>query len=62
MIKTYYQLEIEDLKNIKEGEKILLHSCCAPCSSHVISLLTEYADITVLYYNRSYMSIAPFSS
>ena len=51
MIKTYYQLEIEDLKNIKEGQKILLHSCCAPCSSHVISFLTNFFDITILYYN-----------
>ena len=30
---------------------ILLHSCCAPCSSHVISTLTEYFNITILYYN-----------
>lgn len=51
MNKTDYQLELEELENIKEGSKILLHSCCAPCSSHVISCLTDYADITVLYYN-----------
>lgn len=31
--------------------KILLHSCCAPCSSHVIDTLTPYFDITILYYN-----------
>jgi len=30
---------------------LLLHSCCAPCSSHVISVLSEHFDITVLYYN-----------
>lgn len=31
--------------------KVLLHSCCAPCSSHVVTLLKEYFDVTVLYYN-----------
>ena len=51
MNKTYYQLELEELKNIGSNKKILLHSCCAPCSSHVISVLTNYADITILYYN-----------
>jgi predicted adenine nucleotide alpha hydrolase (AANH) superfamily ATPase len=44
----------EELNKIKtEGKtpSVLLHSCCAPCSSHVIDLLTEYFDITILYYN-----------
>ena len=31
--------------------RILLHSCCAPCSSHVLSELTNYFDVTILYYN-----------
>lgn len=30
---------------------ILLHSCCAPCSSHVISYLSDFFNITVFYYN-----------
>ena len=30
---------------------LLLHSCCAPCSSHVIKTLTPYFNITILYYN-----------
>lgn len=29
----------------------MLHSCCAPCSSGVLGRLSEYFDITVLYYN-----------
>ena len=51
MIKNYYQLELEELENLKEKKRILLHSCCAPCSSHVITFLTKYFDITILYYN-----------
>lgn len=31
--------------------KLLLHSCCAPCSSYVITYLYDYFDITILYYN-----------
>ena len=35
-----------------DGKKrLLLHSCCGPCSSSVIERLKEYFDITVLYYN-----------
>lgn len=46
-------------KNVAEGKtpSVLLHSCCAPCSSHVISTLTPYFDITILYYNPN---IEPF--
>ncbi len=30
---------------------LLLHSCCAPCSSYVLEYLSRYFRITVLYYN-----------
>lgn len=53
MNKVNYQIELEkELKKI-EGTKptLLLHVCCAPCSSYVLTYLSEYFDITVLYYN-----------
>ena len=31
--------------------KLLIHSCCAPCSSYCLELLSEYFEITVFYYN-----------
>ena len=31
--------------------RILLHSCCGPCSSSVIELLAKYFEVTVLWYN-----------
>ena len=34
-----------------EKKKILLHSCCAPCSTAVIERLVDEFDITILYYN-----------
>lgn len=52
MEKINYQLKMEEeLKSLNEKKTLLLHSCCAPCSSHVLSLLTDYFDITILYYN-----------
>ncbi len=34
-----------------EGKKLLLHSCCAPCSSACLERLKPHFEITVLYYN-----------
>ncbi len=51
MNESYYNLCSQELSKIKKPKKILLHSCCAPCSSHVITFLTNYFDITILYYN-----------
>ena len=42
---------LEKLKDEERKPKLLLHSCCAPCSSTVIELLKEYFDITIYYYN-----------
>ena len=43
------------MKEIIEGldyvPNLLLHSCCGPCSTEVISRLTDFFNITVLYYN-----------
>jgi len=44
----------EMMKIINSWEKkprLLLHSCCGPCSTAVIERLKEYADITIIYYN-----------
>lgn len=39
------------ISEFKGTKKLLLHSCCAPCSSACIEKLTPYFDITILYYN-----------
>jgi hypothetical protein len=54
-----YQLELEkELEKIKDTKpKLLLHVCCAPCSSYVLTYLCDYFDITVLYYNPN---ISPY--
>lgn len=51
MNKSIQILCKEELAKITTPKKILLHSCCAPCSSHVITYLAPYFNITVLYYN-----------
>ena len=52
-MKTNYQLELDKvLKNLNGRKpKLLIHSCCAPCSSYVLEYLNVYFDITILYYN-----------
>lgn len=53
--KINYQLKLEEIieKETRNDKvpKLLLHSCCAPCSTYILEYLTEHFDITVLYYN-----------
>lgn len=57
-MKENYSVMCEDiLNNLDSKKKLLLHSCCGPCSSYVISYLIKYFDITILYYNPN---ISPY--
>ena len=50
--KINYDIKLDEIINsLDYTPKLLLHSCCAPCSSAVIERLTKYFDITILYYN-----------
>lgn len=55
MNKVNYQRNLDDLIKKLEDEnrvpQLLLHSCCAPCSSYVIEYLSNYFEITVFYFN-----------
>lgn len=53
-----YQIELEKILSLLEKNipienrpKLLLHACCAPCSSYVLEFLASFFDITILYYN-----------
>lgn len=48
----------EIIASLNGMPKLLLHSCCGPCSTAVLSLLAPYFNITVLYYNPN---IEPFA-
>ncbi len=51
MKQNYDKLMQEQMKNIAKGTPLLLHSCCAPCSSACLERLKEHFSVTVLYYN-----------
>ena len=53
-----YQLELEKIMKEIEGRKpsLLLHACCAPCSSYCLEYLSNYFDITLYFYNPNITS------
>lgn len=54
LLNRNFQKELDKLLEqvIKEPlPQLLLHSCCAPCSSYVLEYLRKYFGITVFYYN-----------
>ena len=58
-MKINYQLKLEEIINNEKNRipKLLLHTCCAPCSSYVLEYLSEYFNITIYYYNPN---ISPY--
>lgn len=51
MRTNYNEILKQTIRNLDYIPKVLLHSCCAPCSTQVISILSDHFDITVFYYN-----------
>lgn len=47
----YNKLMKNQIDGLKNKPSLLLHSCCAPCSSSVLERLKEFFEITVMYYN-----------
>ena len=64
-MQVNYQKVLDEIinKNIKENNvpTLLLHSCCAPCSSYVLEYLSNYFKITILYYNPNISPIEEFN-
>ena len=51
---NYHNEMLKIINNLQQEKKvphILLHSCCAPCSSYVLEYLAKYFKITIFYYN-----------
>ena len=51
---NYHKLmtaEIENIKSKGHRPKLVLHSCCAPCSTHVLNVLSETFNLEILYFN-----------
>lgn len=50
MIENYKDF-LKFISSFEHKPKLLLHSCCAPCSSHTLKLLLEYFDVDIYYSN-----------
>lgn len=61
MKENYNNLFKNEVAKFDKKYSILLHSCCAPCSSHVISVLKNYFDITILYYNPNISPVEEYN-
>jgi predicted adenine nucleotide alpha hydrolase (AANH) superfamily ATPase len=64
MIQNYQIWLDKELERITaEGKtpRLLLHACCAPCSSYVLEYLSRYFEITVLFYNPNISPASEFS-
>ena len=60
-VKVNYDKVLEKMvSNLEYKPKLLLHSCCGPCSSYVITYLMDYFDITVLYYNPNIEPVSEY--
>lgn len=52
MTPQNYQKQLDKLiEQLDYTPRLLLHSCCAPCSSYCIEYLSQFFSITILYYN-----------
>lgn len=61
-MKRNYQKELDGIIRSLDGRRarVLLHSCCGPCSSAVLEYLTQFFDVTLLWYNPNLYPEAEF--
>ena len=62
--KENYAKELDQMISTFQKEdkvsKLLLHACCAPCSSYCLEYLREYFDVTVFFYNPNITEAAEY--
>ena len=54
--------ELEKIKSLKIRPTILIHGCCAPCSSFPLEFLSPYMDITIYHNNSNVYPIPAFNA
>ena len=54
---NYHQKYLETINSLNDKKRLLLHSCCAPCSSTCLERLTKYFSVDVYFYNPNITSI-----
>ena len=60
MKRNYDEEMTKILQTVEKGTRLLLHSCCAPCSSACLERLKEVFSVTVLYYNPNIDDFAEY--
>ena len=58
---NYDKLMMQIIKGFTKKPKLLLHSCCAPCSTACLERLLPFFDLTVYYYNPNIDGVEEFS-
>ena len=56
IVNNYYTLSIQEIEKIKQLDyrpRLLLHSCCAPCSAFVLEYLKNYFELTIFFNNSN---------
>ncbi len=51
---NYHKVMLDEIKEIQKNNlkpKLLLHSCCAPCSTYVLKYLSKYFEIEIYFFN-----------
>lgn len=65
MEKTNYGMAFDktlnEIRNSGKRPKLLLHVCCAPCSSHVLEVVSEIFETTLFFYNPNIQPEQEFS-
>ena len=56
----YEKLRARQLEELGKGKKLLLHACCAPCSTACLERLTGDFETTVFFYNPNMDSLSEF--
>ncbi|MCI8460034.1 MAG: epoxyqueuosine reductase QueH [Bacilli bacterium] len=58
---NYDILMEKQMENIEEGTELLLHACCAPCSSAVLERIANHFKVAIFYYNPNITEEAEYN-
>ena len=62
--KTNYQKQLDEIiarhQALNEVPSLLLHTCCAPCSSYTLEYLSQHFSVTVYFYNPNISPAAEY--
>lgn len=58
---NFQQEQDKIIENLKNTPNLLLHSCCGPCSSYCIEVLSKHFNVTVLWYNPNIQPLSEHS-